>query len=70
MVQEVDFQIGLMMDTLKECDTDKNTLIVFSSDHGEMLGAHGKLGKGNLYEEAARVPVSLLCRTNQNRAFL
>jgi len=33
-----------------------NTLVVFVSDHGEMLGAHGMRGKFNFYEESVRVP--------------
>ena len=38
---------------------DKNTIIVFTSDHGECFGAHGRRAKNIFYEEAVRVPFML-----------
>jgi arylsulfatase A-like enzyme len=40
MIEEIDYEIDGILSTLG--DAHKNTLIIFTSDHGEMLGAHGK----------------------------
>lgn len=56
LVTEVDEWLGVLFDKLEEIGERDNTLIVFVSDHGEMLGAHGLSGKGNFYEESCRVP--------------
>ena len=41
MVSQIDRQIGLVLDTLKERGLEENTIVVFLSDHGEFLGDHG-----------------------------
>ncbi len=56
LITEVDDWIGQILDTLEEVEERDNTIIVFMSDHGEMLGAHALAGKGNFYEESCRVP--------------
>ena len=55
----VDAQIGVVLDALAtRPDVAANTVIVFTSDHGEYAGSHGMRGKGaSLYEEAIRVPL-------------
>ncbi len=54
----VDDCAGRLADALKERGTwDSSTLVVFTADHGEMMGAHGALTKGRFYEESARVPL-------------
>ena len=54
----LDSQIGRLMEALKDRDRIEDTLIVFTSDHGDMTGAHGGLiDKGLPYEEAMRVPM-------------
>jgi arylsulfatase A-like enzyme len=55
----VDRNIGRIIETLKNAGLDDNTIIVFTSDHGEMAGDHGMLEKRSLYEEAARVPAMI-----------
>lgn len=55
-VTEIDVWVGKILDKLDEYDLAENTLVVFVSDHGEMLGAHGMRGKFNFYEESVRVP--------------
>lgn len=55
-VTEIDDWVGKILDKLDEFKLTKNTLVVFVSDHGEMLGAHGMRGKFNFYEESVRVP--------------
>lgn len=57
MVTLIDREIGRLMSTLKEKGLDKNTLIVFTSDHGEMMGSHGKMFKNTFYEEALGIPL-------------
>lgn len=59
LIEKVDVQIGLLMKVLKDNGYDKNTLLVFTSDHGECLGAHGFNQKTVFYEESARVPLVL-----------
>jgi arylsulfatase A-like enzyme len=56
---EVDGHIGRVLDTLESRpQVAENTVIVFTSDHGEYLGSHGLRGKGaGAYEEAIRVPL-------------
>jgi arylsulfatase A-like enzyme len=44
------------MDSLKQTGLDKDTIVMFMSDHGEMFGAHGRVFKMTFYEESARVP--------------
>jgi arylsulfatase A-like enzyme len=53
----VDNQIAKIVDALKESGQYDNTIIIFTSEHGEMAGDHGMLEKRSLYEEAARVPL-------------
>ncbi len=57
-VAMLDHQIGRLLDYLEKSGLMEETLIVFTSDHGDMTGAHGGLiDKGLLYEEAMRVPL-------------
>ncbi|MFN3225847.1 MAG: sulfatase-like hydrolase/transferase [Hyphomicrobiales bacterium] len=53
----VDTYVGKILDKLAELGIYDNTLIVFTSDHGDMMGAHRLLTKCFMYEEAARVPL-------------
>ena len=61
IMQVVDVQIGRVLDALNDLPQSvvENTVVVFTSDHGEYAGAHGLLqGKlGTVYEEAWRVPL-------------
>ena len=54
----IDAQIGRIIQQLKESDEWKNTLIIFTSDHGDMLTGHGMIFKlaANGYEELFKVP--------------
>ena len=53
----VDYQIGRILDTLRERGMYDDTLIIFTSDHGEMLGDYLCLGKRTMLDAAARVPL-------------
>jgi len=48
---------GRLMQTCRDLDLDDNTIIVFTSDHGDMLWSHGAEKKQQPYEESARVPL-------------
>lgn len=58
-VTEIDDWVGKILDKLDELKLRDNTLIVFMSDHGEMLGAHGMREKNIFLEESVRVPLVL-----------
>ena len=53
----VDRQVGKMLAALEATGQMDNTIIVFTSEHGEMAGDHGMLEKRSMYEEASRVPL-------------
>jgi arylsulfatase A-like enzyme len=59
MVSLVDTACGKVFETLHELGLDESTVIVFTSDHGDMMASHGLLGKGVQFEESARVPFLL-----------
>lgn len=53
----IDANIGKLLKTLEDCDLAEDTLIVFSGDHGDMLGERGLWYKMHWFEMAARVPL-------------
>ena len=55
----VDKYVGKILNTLEECGLLDNTIIVFTADHGDMLGSHRLLAKNVMFEESARVPLLL-----------
>jgi len=57
MIANVDDNIGRLMRFLDESGLAENTIVVFTSDHGEMLWSHGRLNKMVPYEEAVSVPL-------------
>ncbi len=59
LVKEVDDWVGHILNKLDELGLTGNTLVVFTSDHGEMLGNHGMRGKFCFYEESTHVPMMI-----------
>jgi choline-sulfatase len=53
----VDQELGRLLDALEETGLMENTVIAYSSDHGEMLGKFGMWWKCSLYEDSVRVPL-------------
>lgn len=54
----IDSQIGRVIDYLRDSGQMENTIIIFTSDHGDFAGGHGLIGKTNaLYEDLLRVPM-------------
>lgn len=59
MVKLIDDQVGKILRTLDETGKADNTVIVFTADHGDMIGGHGMVWKSTraFYEEIVRVPL-------------
>lgn len=57
IISHMDYQIGRILQHLKETGLDKNTYILFSADHGISIGHHGLVGKQNMYDHSMRVPL-------------
>ena len=57
LCSEVDLHLGRIFDALKDSGQYDNTLIVFTSDHGEMLGDHGCWGKLHWYDSCWHIPL-------------
>jgi choline-sulfatase len=53
----IDDKVGEIVAALKERGLDKNTIIVFTSDHGDMMGEKGMVQKRNFNEWSARIPL-------------
>lgn len=53
----IDFQVGRMLKVLEETNQLDNTLIMYTSDHGEFLGDYNCFGKRSMLDSAARVPM-------------
>jgi choline-sulfatase len=61
LITYLDRKIGNLLDALEKAGLAKNTVVVYTSDHGEMLGEHGLWRKMCFYEEAARIPLQIRC---------
>ena len=56
LTEQVDSELQVILDALKASGQEENTLVIFTSDHGDMDGAHRIEHKTALYEESANVP--------------
>ena len=56
LTERVDAQIGQLLDALKKNGLEKNTLVIFTSDHGDMDGSHRLASKNVFYENSVGVP--------------
>ncbi len=57
MCSQVDEAVGHILGTLEQLGLDENTIVVYTSDHGDMMGAHQLLAKCVMFEDAVRVPL-------------
>jgi choline-sulfatase len=57
MTTWVDDAVGRMLAALDANGLAENTIVVFTSDHGDYLGSHGRVQKGDLHEESVRIPL-------------
>ena len=60
LITYLDEKIGRLIDALEETGQLENTIIVHTSDHGEMNGEHGMWRKSNMYEASSRVPLQIV----------
>ena len=68
-IEMVDAEIGRLLKALEDAEYKQNTLVIFTSDHGEGLGAHQNVLKSIPYREVIRVPfiISLPGRVPENK---
>jgi len=59
LVKEIDDRVGAILDKLDTLGLADNTLVIFMSDHGEMMGAHGMRSKNVFYEESSHIPLMM-----------
>ncbi|MCP5110865.1 MAG: sulfatase-like hydrolase/transferase, partial [bacterium] len=59
LCSQVDQAVGRILWALESSGQANNTIIVYTSDHGEQMGSHGLVGKGVMFEESVRVPLLL-----------
>lgn len=57
LCEYLDQGIGRILDALRETGLDRNTMVIYLSDHGESAGEHGCWWKSNFYEESVAVPL-------------
>ena len=57
LVESSDKLIGQVLAALEQTGLSSNTIVIFTSDHGEMMGSHGLITKEKLYEESVAVPL-------------
>jgi arylsulfatase len=58
MIEHIDDNVGKLLDVLEQTGQRENTIVIFMSDHGEMLGDHGLIWKGAyFYEGLVHVPL-------------
>lgn len=62
MVEHVDARIGRVLDALEETGQEEDTVILFTSDHGDCQGAHRWNQKTVFYDESSRVPFIITCK--------
>jgi arylsulfatase A-like enzyme len=56
-ITHLDAAFGRVLDTLERTGLAENTVVIFTSDHGDMAGCHGLFGKGVMFDESVRVPL-------------
>ncbi len=60
-ISDIDHKIAALLEALKESGLDQDTVIIFTSDHGDMLGERGMWFKMSFLEHSARVPLLVHC---------
>tara|TARA_B110000003_G_scaffold90066_1_gene92117 strand:+ start:519 stop:2081 length:1563 start_codon:yes stop_codon:yes gene_type:complete len=66
----VDAQVGRILDQLEASGLDKNTVVVFTSDHGYHMGEHGHWQKQTLFENATRIPLIISAPNSENKGVI
>jgi uncharacterized sulfatase len=61
MIKCIDDNVGKILEALSASGVAKRTIVVFTADHGNMCGQHGRTGKGFAFEDSARIPFLIKC---------
>ena len=56
-ISQLDTAFGRVLKTLEKTGLANDTVVIFTSDHGDMAGCHGLFGKGVMFDESVRVPL-------------
>ena len=67
MITEVDTQLGRIFAALRRTGHWDNTVVILTSDHGEMMGDHWSLGKGGYHDASYRIPLIVRDPTRNKR---
>ncbi len=67
LISLVDTGVGKIIETLKKLNLYDDTIIVFTSDHGDMMSSHGLLGKCFTYDECCKVPLMIKNKSQHNQ---
>lgn len=70
LTEMADAQIGRVLDALRESGHADDTLVIFTSDHGDMDSAHKMEHKSTLYDEACRVPLIIRPPGGMNHGYV
>ena len=55
-ISHIDVEVGLLLEALEKTGRADNTIVIFSTDHGDQLWSHGVVGKNVFFEESVRIP--------------
>ena len=71
LVTEIDHHVGEILKALEEANLDNETIVIFTSDHGDFVGNHGMVEKcafgQNVYEDILNIPLIIRVPGNQNK---
>ncbi len=65
LVQQIDHEVGRILQVLENKGQLDNTLVIFSSDHGDYVGDHDMAGKGSFYEGSCHIPM-IVCEPGRH----
>ncbi len=60
LISRMDLAVGHIISALRRLGFEDNTIVIWASDNGSLLGAHGLRGKWLMYEESIRIPMIIL----------
>lgn len=71
LVRQIDYEVGQILEVLRSQGLLDQTVILFTSDHGDYLGDHNLIGKGTFFESSVRIPLIVSppgsCEPRSNR---
>ncbi|MGY5351037.1 sulfatase-like hydrolase/transferase [Wenyingzhuangia sp. IMCC45533] len=70
MVKLIDDNVGRIIQKLKDDGVYENTIIMFSSDHGDLLGEHARSNKGTIHEASAKIPCVIAQGANRKNPLI